>query len=111
MIVIQVIRIVALAGLFALAGCKDKGKDFVGHWTDIKDPQNSSLDITYSDGVYHVDVNSLDRFLTMKPKVVKLEAQAMSDSVLTIHTGLGNVDMRLEDSKVFFENHTYQKPK
>jgi hypothetical protein len=40
-----------------------------------------------------------------------LEGQAVSDTVLTVHAGLGNVDMRLKDDKVFFENHVYQRPK
>lgn len=100
-----------LVGFIALAGCKDKGKEFVGHWPDVKEPNTSSLDISYSDNIYHVNVNSIDKFLDGKPKVIRLEAQAMSDSVLTIHTGLGSVDMRLEGDKIYFEQHVYQKPK
>jgi hypothetical protein len=107
----NIIRFIIFAGILVIAGCKDKGKDFVGHWADVKEPATSYLDITYSDNVYHINVNSIDRFLDMKPKVIRLEAQAMSESVLTIHTGFGNVDMRLEGDKIFFEQHTYQKSK
>lgn len=98
-----------LAAFVLLSGCNDKGHDFVGHWADVKDPKNSYLDISISDGIYHVDVTKLDRYLTLKPKVNHLEAYAVSEEVLTIHSGLGNVDMRLEDKQIFFENHTYQK--
>lgn len=102
----------ALMAVFVLlSGCNDKGHDFVGHWVDVKDPKTSYLDINYSDGIYHVDVSSFDPFLTLKEQVNHLEAQAMSDTVLTIHTGFGNVDMRLEDKKIFFEDHTYQASK
>lgn len=104
-------KFIVLAVALALSGCKDKGEKFIGHWQDVKEPDTSYLDITYSDKVYHVNVNSLDVFLDGKPKVIRLEAQAMSDSVLTIHAGLGNVDMRLEDDKIYFEQHIYQKPK
>ncbi|WP_411566815.1 hypothetical protein ACLIN3_27270 (plasmid) [Pseudomonas orientalis] len=96
---------------FFLSGCKEKGGDFVGHWADVKNPTTSFLDIDYSDGVYHIDVNSFDSYLTLKQKVVKLEGTAMSDSVLTIHAGLGNVDMRLEGDQIFFEHHVYKKTK
>lgn len=102
---------IILSGILVIAGCNDKGKNFVGHWEDIKEPTTSYLEISFSDNFYHVDVHSIDRFLDMKPKVVRLEAQAMSDSVLTIRTGFGTVDMRLADDKIYFEQHTYQKPK
>lgn len=105
----KAIKLAVVAAFFVLVGCKDKGSEFVGHWADVKDPNNSYLDISYSDGVYHVNVSSLDRYLTMKVQVNRLEAQAMSDSVLTIHTGFGNVDMRLENEKIYFEQDVYQK--
>lgn len=103
------IKLAVIAVFVLLVGCKEKGHDFVGHWTNIKEPTTSYLDISYSDSVYHVNVSSLDRYLTMKVQVNRLEAQAMSESVLTIHTGLGNVDMRLENNHIFFEHDVYQK--
>lgn len=94
-----------------LSGCKEKGGDFIGHWVDLKNPTTSYLDINFSDGVYHINVNSFDSYLTLKQKVVRLEGVALSESVLTIRTGLGSVDMRLEGDQIFFEHHTYQKTK
>jgi hypothetical protein len=54
------IKLILVVGVVVLSGCKDKGKDFIGHWENIKDAKSSSLDISYSDGIYHIDVNSLD---------------------------------------------------
>lgn len=105
----NMIKLVAIAAFVLLVGCKDKGHEFIGHWANVKDPTNSYLDISFSDGIYHVDVSSFDPYLTLKVQTNKLEAQAMSENVLTIHTAFGGVDMRLESDKIFFEHEVYKK--
>jgi hypothetical protein len=105
--------IAVLVTIFAiLAGCKDdKGHGFIGHWVGEKAAERKSVDISFSDGVYHVDFSYPDAFSGEKVEVNKLEGMAVSDSVLMIHGTFGDVSMRLEGDTVSIEDKTYRKSK
>jgi hypothetical protein len=95
-----------------LTGCKDdKGKGFIGHWVGEKPAARKSVDISFSEGVYHVDFSRPDRVSGEKIEVTKLEAVAISDSVLMIHAPLGDVSMRLEGDTVSIEDRIFKKSK
>lgn len=101
------IAIIALFTILTLAGCKDeKGKAFVGHWYQVteKDKPND-INISYDDGVFHVDDNRFYPVGLARYKLTKLEAKAASDNVLQG----ANFSMRLEDDKLYFQNDVYKK--
>lgn len=105
------IKSVILAAIFCMAGCKDKGQDFIGHWEGQGSAQRTSLDISYSDGIYHVNYNSPDPVFGTKQETSKLEGEAMSESVLKIRAPLGEVTMRMEGDIVTLDDHTFRKLK
>jgi hypothetical protein len=101
-----------VAFLSILTGCKDdKGKEFIGHWVSEKPAARKTVDISFSDGMYHVDFSYPDGFSGVKIEVTKLEAVAISDSVLMVHAPLGDVSMRLEGDTVSIEDRTFKKSK
>jgi hypothetical protein len=105
--------IAVLFTVFAiLAGCKDnKGHEFIGHWVDVKKDSRMFVDISFSDGIYHVDFSYPEPVHGEKLEVNKLEGTAVSDSVLMIHAPLGDVSMRLEGDTVSMEDETFKKSK
>lgn len=95
--------------ILGLYGCSEpKGSAFQGHWIGKNGNNASVFDIKYSDGVFHIDHHYRNAWLK-KDEVNKLEATASSDDVLAINTGLGSVNMRLENGKLLFENKEYEK--
>jgi len=105
-----VVATLLLAAL-QISGCKsDKGDGFVGHWAGEGAAAKSSLDISKEDGVFHIDHHYYNQFMT-RDEVNRLEATPVSDTVLQISTALGNVNVRMEDNAVWFENRKYLKSK
>lgn len=99
---------ITLLSAFLLTGCNDKGKDFVGHWyqENAKNKPND-INITFSDGVYHINTNMYDPFLLEYDKT-KLEGKAESDSVLSIIDKM-KPTMRLESGKLYYGSSVYMK--
>jgi hypothetical protein len=101
-----------LAAFAILNGCKDdKGSEFVGHWVNQQTSSRSYVDISFSDGIYHIDFASPDPIIGDKIEVDKLEGVSVSESVLMIHAPLGNVSMRLEGDTLSMEDQTFKKSK
>lgn len=101
-------------GLIAiiLAGCNsEKGKDFIGHWEGQESASRTSMDIAFSDGIYHVDYHSPDAVTGKTQETNKLEALAASDTVLVVHGQLGDVTIRMEGNSITLENHKFVKTK
>lgn len=99
--------VITLLTMLILVGCKDEqGKAFIGHWYQIteKDKPND-VNISYDDGVFHVDDNRFYPVGLAKYKLKKLEAKAISDNVLQG----ANFSMRLEGDKLYFQNDVYEK--
>lgn len=101
------LALLTLSAALTLTGCKDdKGSAFVGHWyqeTDKKHPND--INISYDDGVFHIDENRFYAVGLAKYNLNKLEAKAESDSVLK-----GDFfSMRLEESKLHYNNEVYSK--
>jgi hypothetical protein len=105
--------VVIIVAFFAvLTGCKDdKGHGFIGHWVGEKAASRKFVDISFSDGVYHVDFSYPDAFSGEKLEVNKLEGVAISESVLMIRAPLGDVSMRLEGDTVSMEDKIFRKSK
>ncbi|KFW97759.1 hypothetical protein [Pectobacterium carotovorum] len=116
-----------------ISGCEDKGQGFIGSWGQVSgDKYPAHISIKYDDGVYHVDVNSLDVVAVQKKqekaftdymlgkvkekpskdldlsdcyKSISLEAKALNDSTLQ---GDG-FSMRMENGKVKYNGELFAK--
>ncbi|WP_193432722.1 hypothetical protein [Candidatus Hamiltonella defensa] len=102
-----------LSVALVLAGCKDKGEAFVGHWVQVGDIEKpASLDIKFDDGVFHVNYSWHTPFIFKKGdetlRVKKLEAKAESDNVLSLINGFGQT-MRLNEGVISFDNAEFKK--
>ncbi|EAW9501270.1 hypothetical protein NYF95_002426 [Salmonella enterica] len=125
--------IISLVSFIFMTGCKDKGQDFIGSWKQLTDDKYPShILIKYDEGIYHVDVNSLNSELVRKKekeaymnymwgktkdrpsdnmdlsdcyKIKKMEAKAINDNTLQ-----GNgFSMRLENGKVKYNGNEFVK--
>lgn len=108
-------RMVLLALALVLAGCKDKGEAFVGHWVQVKVKEGkkaSSLDIELDDGVFHINYKWHTVFTatefdeTLREK--KIEAKAESNNVLTVITKFTQT-MKLSGDIISFDNKEFKK--
>lgn len=100
--------VILLCIAFALSACKgEQGKAFIGHWYQVdKAKYPADINITYDDGVFHIDENSASIGVTsMEYSITKREAKAESDTVLAGQ----NFSMRLENEKLQYNGHTYVK--
>lgn len=94
--------------VFTLSACEgDEGKEFVGHWFQEDKPKYpADINITYEEGVFHIDENSASIGVrSMEYSVTKREAKAESNSVLVGQ----NFSMRLEHGKLQYNGHSYVK--
>lgn len=106
----KIINVLSLAAFCLVAGCgEEKGKDFIGHWQGQGSASRSSLDISHTEGSYHIDFSYPDPVIGKKLEVNKLEAVAESDTVLIVHAALGNVTLRLEGDTVSMEDKVFKK--
>lgn len=78
--------------IFGLAGCKEKGEDFIGLWerVDIKAPNSEdTISITLEDGVFHIYRKRRENFNGLHGDYVvdEVRARAKSENVLTVLGG------------------------
>lgn len=94
-----------------LAGCGGpKGSGFEGKWTQNVSETPSSLLIKHDGDIYHIDYTSNNPWLK-EYENKKLEASAVSDSVLTIVGSMGTANLRLENGHIYFDDGEYFKSK
>ncbi|ENE6639023.1 hypothetical protein ABNR98_004432 [Salmonella enterica] len=106
-----------------LSGCDDKGSKFVGSWECLTCVGKAytvkqTMDIKKDGDIYHLDIhkyqntrNNSQDINDAKDKLIKLEAKAESDSVLSLIKSpaiLSNSStLRIENDKIFFGNDEY----
>lgn len=100
----------AVFGMAAvISGCGGpKGSAFIGHWVGGTEKTPISLDIKYDDGVYHIDRQAKSPF-TGNLDTKRLEATALSDSVLSINMGIAVVNLRMDNGQILMDNKTFTK--
>ncbi|EJX5188425.1 hypothetical protein ACGG0V_004563 [Salmonella enterica] len=125
---------VLIFSIITLVGCNDKGHEFIGKWEQLTEEKYpSEIVISYTDSVFHVDVNAFDpdvaqeKYLKVfndymlgkskeRPDRSKMderdsyrktayEAKAISDEVLQ---GDG-FSLRLENGRLKYKNEVYVK--
>ncbi len=116
-------RIGLVFGMVALtlsiAGCNgDKGDGFIGRWNSggqkkeavAVSPPVYVVNIAKDGDLFHIDVEVESHdFLNggRKTTTKKLEGKAESDTVLSMSGGIRT--MRLQDGRMFFDGHEYEK--
>lgn len=104
-------KLVLIFAVAALAGCGEpKGSGFEGKWSQNTKENPSSLLIKRDGDIYHIDYTSNNHWLN-EYENKKLEASAVSDSVLEIADSMGLANLRLEDGHIFFDDGEYSKSK
>ena len=90
-----------------VAGCgSDNASAFVGHWIEVSksDDHPMTLDISYSDNVFHIDEK---KRLLGKDFDRKLEGHA--DSSTTLCAMGGALTMRLENNRLYYSGRELVK--
>lgn len=89
-----------------LGACNDKGKDFVGHWTETNSEHPATVVIEYDDSMYHIDIDEYNPILEHFRKI-KTEAKAESSTVLSARNG--TLTLRLENGKIAYRSREFIK--
>lgn len=98
--------VVFLLAILSLAGCKEKGDEFIGTWSRVDDKFDRSkediLTITRDEKIFHI--NRKHWGFTRKYETEKLRAQAESDKVLSsIESNMlfGKITFSIENGSLF----------
>ena len=105
----KIAKLIVPCLLAVLAGCGGpSGNGFEGKWTQKTKEKPSSLIVHKEGEVFHIDYTynspQIDEYHTKK-----LEATAVSDSVLTLVGGMGSVNLRLQEGHIYFQDEEYIK--